>query len=122
MKYVQIALVLLSSSAFSQSNPGSADSLYIVTYTVGTAWDQSKKPNEQVYFKEHSAFMGKLMKESVTKFGARYADKGIIIIGAASMQKAKELILSDVAVINKLFAADVQKVNVFFNSYTAQPK
>ena len=32
-----------------------ADSLYIVTYTTGPAWDASKAPHEQPYFKEHSA-------------------------------------------------------------------
>jgi hypothetical protein len=118
MKYLVIAL-FFSSSAFAQS---ATDSLYIITYTVGKAWDQSKKPNEQSYFKEHSALMGKLMKDGITKFGARYSDKGMIIISVASLQAAKEIILNDVAVINNLFIADIQKLNIFFNSYTAKPK
>jgi hypothetical protein len=91
-----------------------ADSLYIVTYTTGSAWDASKAPHEQPYFKEHSANLGKLRKEGVIKAGARYADKGIIFIRAASLAAAKEIILADQGVVNKLFNADVQKMNLFY--------
>lgn len=91
------------------------DSLYIVTYTTGPTWDVAKPPNEQPYFKEHSANLSKLRKDGVITAGARYADKGIIFIKAPTLQAAKEIVLADQAVASKLFNADVQKLNVFYD-------
>lgn len=91
-----------------------ADSVYLVTYTTGPVWDNAKQPYEQPFFKEHSANLSKLRKEGVITAGARYADKGIIFIKAKSMLAARELVLTDPAVINKLFVADIQKLSVFY--------
>lgn len=99
-----------------------ADSLYIVTYTTGSLWDNSKQVNEQQYFKDHSANLSKLRKEGVITVGARYGDKGIIFIKAKSMLAARELVLTDPAVVNKLFAADIQKVSVFYGGCIEKPK
>ena len=110
---IVILFIALSHFVNAQTQPG--DSLYIVTYTTGSAWDVSKKPNEQLYFKEHSANLSSLRKSGVIQFGARYAEKGIIIIKAATFQKAKEIIDADASVINKLFNAEVQKLNVFYD-------
>jgi hypothetical protein len=92
----------------------SVDSLYMVTYTTGPLWDSAKKPQEQTYFKEHSANLSALRKSAAIRFGARYAEKGIILISAKSLLDAKAIIQADVAVINKLFNADIQKLNVFY--------
>src|SRR5436190_1429276 len=91
------------------------DSLYIVTYVTGPAWDQNKLPQDQGFFKEHSSRLSQLRKEGTIKFGARYADKGIIVVAAANKEKAKELVNADQAVINKLFIADVQNLNIFYD-------
>lgn len=90
------------------------DSLYVVTYTTGSAWDKTKPPQDQTYFKEHSANLSKLRKEGGITAGARYADKGIIFLKAKSIVAARELILTDPAVANKLFTADIQKASVFY--------
>ena len=119
MKFLLTALILYTGAVYAQSP---TDSLYIVTYTTGPAWDLALKPNEQVYFKEHSAFLGKLMKDGTVKLGARHAEKGMVIIHATSLQTARELILSDVAVANKLFQVDIQKFNVFFYGCLEKPK
>jgi hypothetical protein len=100
----------------------SADSLYIVTYTTGPAWDATKSPNEQPYFKEHSSNLSKLRQAGIIKAGARYAEKGMIVLSAKSFMTAKEIIFADVAVINKLFLADVQKLNVFYEGCLERPK
>ncbi|MCU0386684.1 MAG: hypothetical protein MUE38_11695 [Flavihumibacter sp.] len=98
------------------------DSLFIVTYTTGTAWDVAKQPQEQPWFKEHSANLSKLRKDGIIKAGARYADKGIIVIAAKTIALAKELIFADAAVVNKLFVADVEKLNVFYEGCLERPK
>ena len=110
---VGITILLFPASLFAQETK--TDSLYIVTYTTGPNWDVKKSPNDQPYFKEHSANLGKLRKEGVIKAGARYGDKGIIFIMASSMVAAKEIIFADPAVVNKLFNADVQKLHVFYD-------
>lgn len=94
------------------------DSLYIVTYTTGASWDVNKKPNEQAYFKEHSANLSKWRKEGIIQLGARYGDTGMIILKAPSLLAAKELVLNDEGVLYKLFKADVQKFNVFYQGCT----
>jgi hypothetical protein len=119
MKLLTIACFLLAGVAQAQT---SSDSLYIVTYTTGPSWDFSKKPNEQPYFNEHSVFLGKLMKDGTAKLGARFADKGMMVIQATSLAAARELITSDAAVVNQLFKVDVQKFNVFFYGCIEKPK
>jgi hypothetical protein len=114
MRIILIFLLLLSANVYAQSPAEVKDTLFIVTYTTGPGWDQTKSPSDQPFFKEHSGFMSKLRKEGITKFGARYADKGIIVISATSVEKAKEIIFGDEAIENKLFFADVQKLNVFY--------
>jgi hypothetical protein len=98
------------------------DSLYIVTYTTGPAWDVAKQPQEQSWFKEHSANLSKWRKDGIIKAGARYADKGIIVVAAKTKVSAEELIFADAAVVNKLFVADVQKLNVFYEGCLERPK
>lgn len=116
MKRIQFILLLtmitLSTRVFSQSD--SPDSLYIVTYTTGEGWDHTKSPNDQPYFKEHSSHLSSLRKSGTITFGARYAEKGIIIVKARSRAHADELINSDQAIDHKLFNADIQRLSVFY--------
>jgi len=112
------ALFMLSLTASAQT----IDSLYIVTYTTGASWDASKSPAEQTNFKEHGARLGQLRKDGVIKFGARYGDKGSIVIAAKSFADAKAIVETDQAVINKLFNADLQKLNIFYGGCLERPK
>jgi hypothetical protein len=119
MKSFLFLFLLVSSGSYAQTG---ADSLFIVTYTVGSLWNETKQPNDQLHFKEHSANLSNLRKEGIIKAGARYGDKGMIVIAAKSITKAREIILNDVAVINKLFTADIQKLNVFYEGCLERPK
>ena len=115
-------LIVLSAFCFTGASAQTMDSLYIVTYTTGSAWDTSKKPGEQLHFKEHGTNLSSWRKAGTIKFGARYADKGMIVITASSLQAAKELINSDQAVANKLFNVDIQKLNPFYEGCIEKPK
>ena len=108
-KLIFLSLLLIPSNLLAQS----ADSLYIVTYTTGPAWDTGKPAHEQRYFKEHSANLGQWRKEGIIKLGARYGDKGMIVVAATTLAAAKVLIANEESVANNLFKADVQKFNVF---------
>ena len=82
----------------------------------------SKSPQEQPYFREHSARLGQLRKDGVIRFGARYGEKGMIVIGASTFSNAKEIVLNDHAVINKLFSADIQKLSIFYDGCLERKK
>jgi hypothetical protein len=115
MKNILVVLFCLPFAIASKAQTTQpVDSLYIVTYTTGALWDASRKPEEQPFFKEHSSNLSSLRKAGTIKFGARYAEKGIIVIAAKSLKEAKVLVCADQAVVNKLFEADVQKLNVFY--------
>src|SRR5262245_26746529 len=105
---------LVSTSSWSQAAPAPGDSLFIVTYTTGPAWDTSKPPGEQPHFKEHSANLGAMRKDGIIKFGARYADKGIIFISAKSMAAARERVLADPGISSGLFKAEINKLQPFY--------
>ncbi|MEQ8361235.1 MAG: hypothetical protein RIF39_14400 [Cyclobacteriaceae bacterium] len=99
--------------AFGQdTHPG--DSLFIVTYTTGPAWDFEKSPNDQPYFTEHSKHLSTLRKNGTIKLGARSGEKGIIIFSARTLMEAREIINSDIAIVNALFETDIQRFNVFY--------
>jgi len=120
MKKILHLTLLLSMTYLAQGQ--STDSLYAVTYTTGLAWDMNKSPNDQQYFKEHSARLSQLRKDGIIKAGARFGAKGLIVISAKSLSAAKEIVLADVAVINKLFVAEVEKMNVFYDGCLEQIK
>ncbi len=84
MKFTVTILTCFCVATIAKAQVASPDSLFIVTYTAGSTWDPAKKPNEQPYFKEHSANLSSLRKSGSIKFGARYAEKGIIVIAAKS--------------------------------------
>jgi uncharacterized protein YciI len=113
-----IAILFLFSSHLKAQSLEKADSLYIVTYTTGPSWDVSKKPNEQSYFKEHSSNLSRWRKEGIIKVGGRYKEKGVLIIKVSSLLAAKALVENDEGVIHKLFVADVQSFNVFYQGCT----
>jgi uncharacterized protein YciI len=119
---ITVIIAVLFCSRLALAQDVKPDSLYIVTYTTGPSWDVAKLPGEQPYFKEHSANLGKLRKDGVITAGARYGDKGIIFIKASSLQAAKEIVFADQAVASKLFNADVQKLNVFYDGCIEKPK
>ncbi len=90
------------------------ENLYAVEITIGSAWDQAKKPNEQAYFKEHSANLHRLREQGRIVMGARYGDKGLVIVNAASEQEAHALMQQDPAMQHKTFTYQLHAMNVFY--------
>ena len=108
--------------AQSQTPPPPTDSLFIITYTTGPAWDKSKNPGDQPWFKEHSANLGKMRKDGIIKLGARHGEKGMIVLSVASREAAANLVFNDPAVVNKLFNAELEKLSVFYFGCLEKPK
>jgi hypothetical protein len=123
MKIPFIALALAASSFFvqAQNQQTPSDSLFIVTYTTGPAWQTNKAPGEQIHFKEHSANLGAWRKEGFIVFGARYGDKGIIFVKGPSGAMVRERILGDPAVAQGLFHAAIESLKPFYYGCVERP-
>ncbi|NNE78132.1 MAG: hypothetical protein HKN31_13800 [Pricia sp.] len=105
-----LSLPLLS---FCQENE-QKESYFIALYTVGENWDSTKQPGEQTYFKEHSAHLNQLRKDSTIAMGARYDDTGMILIKATDLDSAKGILQNDLAIENKLFNLEIHSFSPFY--------
>ncbi len=120
MSIIQILLMLgfLSgendSTVVKDQKPSAKGSLFVVLYTPGAGWDASKPPNEQKHFVSHSKRLGALRKEQRIKIGARYSDKGMLILQAVSLEEAQGIVSSDSAVIDGTFTAEIHPMMVFY--------
>ena len=113
-----VLTLVISNCALAQT----VDSLYMVIYTTGKSWDLAKQPQEQTYFKEHSANLSALRKTGTIKVGARYADKGMIVIAASDIEAASKIINADVAIQNHLFDVTIDRLNIFYDGCLDRPQ
>lgn len=86
---------------------------FVITYTTGPAWDKNREAQDQPYFNEHSAFMKRLKADKKSRLGARYGDKGMVIIEATDEAEAKQILAGDASVTNGTFTAQVDEFLVF---------
>lgn len=91
-----------------------AEKLFIVHFTLGENWDKDKPANEQKYFKHHSENLRSLRTENKLLLGARYADKGMIIIKASDEAGARKLIERDSTVIHHVFNFELHLLKPFY--------
>ncbi|MFC4220824.1 YciI family protein [Flagellimonas marina] len=112
MKYIVLFLLLPFFMTAQESEK--EKSRFVALYTIGSLWDTNKAPNDQAYFKEHSAFLSKLRKDNTIVMGARYSDTGMIVLEATDLEAAKNLLFEDVALQNQLFNVEVHPFNVFY--------
>ena len=89
--------------------------LFIVIYTPGEKWDPSKQPQEQPYFSFHSKRLQNYRKDGKILIGARYSNKGMIIMPAATEEDVKTIVFADSAVIGQTFNAEVFPYSVFYD-------
>lgn len=89
-------------------------SLFAVEFRTGSGWDPSKPPTEQAHFRDHSANLARLRKEGRILIGARYADKGLIVMSGASADDVRALLASDPAVQRRVFDVEVNEFRVFY--------
>ena len=107
-----LALFLVVGVAAAAETPPAA--LFVVHFETGPTWDKSRAPAEQPSFPEHSANMGRLRKEGVIAFGARYGDVGMIVVKADSLQAATAIIEADPGVRSRLFTYRIAALKVFY--------
>ena len=95
--------------------------LFAVEIKVGPKWDAQKPPQEQAYFREHSANLRRLRETGQLVLGARYGDKGLVVLAAASAAEAAALMDADPAMAAGTFVYELHPFNVFYAG-TVRPR
>lgn len=101
--------------------PAATGPLYAVEFKVGPRWVAGKPPPEQDQFREHSANLRKLREQGSLVIGARYGDKGFILLAAESEAAARALIDADPAVQHGTFVYELNEFSVFYGG-AVQPR
>jgi uncharacterized protein YciI len=101
--------------------PDSLSNLYAVVITTGAAWDTTRQTHEQEYFKDHSANLRQLRSEGRLVLGARFSDKGFVVLRAASLDEAQALMDRDPSMQHQIFTREIHDFNVFYGG-AVEPK
>lgn len=104
-----------ASSAPALSTAEAVMPLFAVEIKTGPAWDSTKTAQEQAYFREHSANLKMLRDQGSLVMGARYADKGLVVLQAATVQEAHALMQQDPAMQHRTFTYELHPFNVFYS-------
>lgn len=95
--------------------------LFIVHLSLGKAWNAEKPAQEQLHFKEHSANIKRLRTEGRLRIGARYGDKGMLILTAQDEPEVRAEFAQDPMVMNGLFQLDISELRPFYDGCTKTP-
>jgi uncharacterized protein YciI len=94
--------------------------LFAVEIKVGSKWDQSNPPQEQQYFREHSANLKRLRDAGNLIMGARYSDKGLVILAAQTEEEAKAMMDVDPSIKGDVFKYELHPFGVFYSGSVNQ--
>ena len=95
--------------------------LFAVEIKTGPAWDAAKPPQDQAHFREHSAHLRRLREQGVLLVGARYADKGLLVLRAASAGDAHAMLKDDPSIQAGVFKYELHEFRVFYSGTLAAP-
>ena len=102
--------------------PAAATRLFAVEFRIGPKWDAAKKPHEQSHFREHSANLKRLRDSGTLLVGARYADKGFLVVAAESESDLRVQVDLDPSVQNQVFVYEIHPFLVFYPGCVQVPK
>ena len=110
------SVLLAGASAQVASAPSSTSDLplFAVEIKVGPKWDQGKPAQDQAFFKEHSSNLRRMREAGLLVMGARYSDKGLIIVAAATVADVKAQMDHDPSIAAGTFVYEVHPFNVFY--------
>lgn len=113
-----LCLIFLYSVTSAQPQAPTGESLFAIHFTTGPAWDAAKPPPEQKFFQEHSANLQRLRREGRLLIGARYADKGLIVVRTADEASARALLAADPSLEAGVFTARIDRFQPFMHGST----
>lgn len=112
-----LALVLSLGQRISAAQPtgeaAPAPRLYAAEIQVGTGWDPAKPAQDQTHFAEHSANIRRLRESGALRFGARYGDKGLLVLWAESEAAAHAMLAADASFAAGTFRYQLSPFNPF---------
>ena len=103
-------------------SPVQRQPLFGVEFRTGPAWDSTKPPHEQAFFKDHSSNLKRLRDAGHLLVGARYSDKGLIVLSAADETAARALVDADPSIANGVFVYAIHPFRVFYPGCLAAPE
>lgn len=95
--------------------------LFAVEIQTGPAWDPARPPHEQAHFREHSAHLRRLREQGVLVLGARYSDKGLLVLRAADEEQAHAWLRDDPSLRAGVFRYALHEMRVFYGGALAPP-
>jgi len=110
MKIINLCLIAVLLTSLTVK----AQKYYALIYTTGDNWDHDKNPQDQPYFEEHSDHLAQLRKEGKISIGARYSDKGFILLNVKNENEAQEILKQDISVDKGIFKAELHPFNPFY--------
>lgn len=87
---------------------------FIVHYTTGPSWVAGAPFTNQPYAGHHSANLSRMRSDGAILFGARYSEKGMIIVNAESEGEARMLVERDSAVVTGTFVYEIESLHPFY--------
>jgi uncharacterized protein YciI len=111
-----VASCVIGASAQDVSAPATPaePSLFAVEIKVGKTWDPARPPQEQAYFREHSANLHRMREAGILVVGARYSDIGLIVVSAATAAEVRAQMDQDPSIAAGTFVYEVHPLNVFY--------
>lgn len=94
---------------------------FLVVFSLGPQWVAGKPPGEQTSFREHGQNLKRLRDAGRIVLGARYADKGMIVLRAESEAAARAELEADPGVRAGIFTFDLSELRVFYDGYLGRP-
>jgi uncharacterized protein YciI len=110
MRTLLALLFLAAPATFAQES----SRLFVIHFSTGPAWLADKPFNEQPHSREHSQNLARLRSEGMLLLGARYADKGMVVLRAANETAARAEIEKDPTVRTKVFVYDIAPFAPFY--------
>lgn len=110
-----LSLALLVSSVVSSNAPQTSPKQYVaIIFSIGPAWQHDKDFGGQKGSADHSKNLQRLKAEGRIGVGARYADKGLVILQAANEDDARAQFTTDTMVRDSVFTMEIHKLTVFY--------
>jgi hypothetical protein len=112
------------------SPPAAADSVaalpaghsYLVLFSPGPNWDAMKAPPEQSGFREHGQNLGRLQTEGRIVLGARYSDKGMLVMRGKSLEAVRAELAEDPGVKAGIFSFEAHPLQPFYDGCLERTK
>ena len=114
---VAAALVATQGANAQTANAAQAEGgspLFAIEITIGPNWIADKPPQDQQHFREHSANLQRLRESGALILGARYSDKGFVVLTAKDESHARAMMDEDPSMKAGVFQYRVYSFNVFY--------